>query len=906
MFKYAAELFSRLTERFTASGTALTDHIYVFLSMTVGFILIGSSIVRYYETGSVGLVLALAASGAEFLIICALSVRAKRYSVGAVLCSTFMLIAVVPATVFAEGGVSGGGAVCILAMLTYVWVVNTGVWRTIFTCGMLIAAAAAHWFAYAHPDFLWSFDSQVLHLHSLLNLIVIFALSALLIQVTHTIIERERAKVIAQKSEIEKLIAAQSVFFSKISHEIRTPINAIIGLNELTMRSEAPPAVLENAEAIQGASKILLALVNDVIDVSKISFGGIELDRSEYDTAEMLRDVVEMERRIATQKGLAFDLIIDGDIPAVMFGDASRIRQILINILSNAIKFTVHGSVSLMVRCERVSGDRVDAVFEVSDTGIGIKREEMSTLFSVFGRLDVVSNRNVEGSGLGLSIVKSLLELMGGTISVDSVYTKGSTFRVVIPQDRVGSDLMAIHDLYEHPANVAVERRTFAQKHRLLIVDDNDMNRRVAHDLLALSGLESDTADSGQACLELTKTNAYDVILMDHFMPGMDGVETMHRIRAQNEGANTETPIIVLTANAEQNEDNYRSLGFSAYLPKPIMPDVLERTIFSLLPGYQSPAAVARAPAARSLRRRKRRIMITAESVCDISAEMKERFGISTIPIPMILSDGRRYLDEVEIDARSLEKCLSAENITVATVSPSRDDYEKFFADKLTDAERIIHITLPGRDLGDEFSIAKEASSVFGSIDVVPAGAVSTGQGLLACLTSQRAMEGAGRDDLLSFVNKTKREISFNCFIGDPDIFASTRRLSPIARAMAKSLMLNPTISYVNDGMKLKRFEIGIGPDARQKFVERTLRRAPAIKGPIFVTYAGISRDELDNIERMIRERFGFGDVVIIRASAGIFANSGAGTIAITYTVGSHAGGGYDLWQEMLTRGGRM
>ena len=387
-----------------------------------------------------------------------------------------------------------------------------------------------------------------------------------------------------QKREISDLNNAQNRFFSSMSHEIRTPINTIIGLNEMILREKVSDEVAEDAVNIRAASNMLLHLINDILDMSKISSGQMKLTPVNYHPGDMLSEIVGMLWLRAREKGLDFHIELAPDIPSELYGDEVRIKQILINVLNNAIKYTQKGSVTLSIQCNGINKGVADIVYSVKDTGVGIRKESLPHLFTAFKRVDEEENRYIEGTGLGLSIVKELTELMGGKVTVNSVYTQGSTFVIEIPQ--TVTDFTVIKDINFEERHRAVNmsgsyRCSFEAKDaKVLVVDDNESNLMVAQKLLRDTKVQIDTASSGAAALEKTLEKSYDVILMDHLMPNMDGVECLRHIRNQAGGLNRTTPIIVLTANAgSDNRDLYARAGFDGYLVKPVSGDALEKAL---------------------------------------------------------------------------------------------------------------------------------------------------------------------------------------------------------------------------------------------------------------------------------------------------------------------------------------
>ena len=378
---------------------------------------------------------------------------------------------------------------------------------------------------------------------------------------------------------------AKSNFLANMSHEIRTPINTILGMDELILREAHNINVIEYAQNIKNEGKTLMSLINDLLDFSKIESGKMELTETEYSLSSLLHDVVAMFSLKAEEKGLEFRVETEEDIPSVLCGDEIRIKQILGNLLSNAIKYTERGEVSMFVEWSSKDAKTALLTIAVKDSGIGIREEDLDDIFDKFKRFDAERNSKIEGTGLGMNITAQLLELMNGEIFVKSKYGIGSEFRIRIPQTIVDATPMGS---YSHTKQMQVKsrrRETFtAPKAKLLVVDDNLMNRVVVKGLLKQTLLQIEEAANGEECLKKTMDTHYDIILMDHMMPGMDGVETLHRLREQD-GVNRDTTVIVLTANAVVGvKDFYLGEGFNDYLSKPISGSLLEEMLLKYLP----------------------------------------------------------------------------------------------------------------------------------------------------------------------------------------------------------------------------------------------------------------------------------------------------------------------------------
>ena len=392
-------------------------------------------------------------------------------------------------------------------------------------------------------------------------------------------IESEKQKAILSNQ-------AKGNFLANMSHEIRTPINAVLGMDAMILRESDDETIKEYAMNIQNAGQTLLYLINDILDFSKIESGKMEIIPVEYEFSSIIHDVATMIMVKAKDKGLDMKVNVNQNLPYRVYGDEIRIRQVLVNLLTNAVKYTKEGGLTLTVD-GAIEGEYVKLYFEVEDTGIGIKEEDLSKLFERFQRIEEDRNRNIEGTGLGMSITLQLLKLMDSELNVESVYGKGSKFSFYLNQKII--DKEPIGNLEERirclANNYSYDASFIAPNARLLVVDDNNINRKVFMQLLKETKVHIDEAESGMECLDMIKDNHYDIIFLDHMMPEMDGIETIHRIKNMSENACENVPIVALTANAISGaKEMYIKEGFDSFLSKPIQIDKLEETIKKFLP----------------------------------------------------------------------------------------------------------------------------------------------------------------------------------------------------------------------------------------------------------------------------------------------------------------------------------
>lgn len=821
------------------------------------------------------------------------ALRFKKIQMGAVIIAAIIIYLLMPFNFLTSGGIYGGGPIWFLFGMVYVCLAIEGKIKYIFLVSSFIISGVCYYIAFFYPTLIVQHTLEMAYVDSIMSLAIVSMLTCGMILFQNAIYRKENVIVQKQKKAIEELNQTQNRFFSSMSHEIRTPINTIIGLNEMILREDVSDEVAADARSIQGASKMLLTLINDILDMSKIESGKMDIVPVTYDTGAMLSDIVNMIWVRARGKGLEFHIDVDQTLPSQLYGDEVRIKQILINVLNNAVKYTSEGSVTLSIQCKRLENGKAQISYSVTDTGMGIKKESIPYLFTAFKRVDEKKNRYIEGTGLGLSIVKQLVDLMDGDIAVNSVYTKGSTFVITLPQDVVGEAEIGELDFEtRHELNVREHyKQSFeAPRAHVLIVDDNETNLMVAEKLLRDTKVKIDTVTNGEECLKKTLQKRYDVIFMDHLMPVMDGIECLHAIRTQTGGLNQDTPVVALTANAGgENQALYRKEGFDGYLLKPVSGIQLETELLRHLSrelvstmNAEGSVGIVQSPVLEH--RKKLLIMISTDSVCDLPKSLVQKHHIAVMPY-RVVTEGGEFFDGIDAETDGILSYIGERGKNVRSEPPKEEDYEEFFADQLTRAQYIIHISM-AKNVSQGYANALEASKIFDNVIVIDSGHLSSGMGLMVLRAAEYAADGMTADAIVNGMERMKMHVKTSFIVDSTEYLARSGRISSKINTLCKALMLHPIIVLRSSSMKVGEIIIGTKENARKKYITSTLTGMREIdKKILFITYAGMTKKELEDIEEQVKKKVSFEKVIYQKASPAISINCGPGSFGLLFVL---------------------
>ncbi len=816
-----------------------------------------------------------------------------RFSSWLLVTTTNMFL--LPMVYLLSSGVESGTPIWFVLGVVYVFLLFKGREFAVALSLSLVSFALTYFISYRYPDILAPTAGRFYTLgDSFSTLVCISCFIGVLLKSQITTYERERLLIEQQKEEIERIAHSKDAFFANMSHEIRTPINTIIGLNEMTLREDISDEIAENAINIQNASKMLLTTINDILDLSKLESGKMELVLSQYMVSTIFSDLVNLIWIRAQQKELEFIVDIDPEIPSTLYGDEIRLKQVIANLLTNAVKYTETGSVILSAKGERVEPDVFLLRISVEDTGKGLRKEDLENLFDSFKRIDEKENRNIEGTGLGLTISRQLVEMMGGRIYVDSVYHKGSIFTVELRQRIVNFQPIGIIDFSSQNklANRTKYRQHFAASDaRILVVDDNDMNRMVAVKLLRSTKVKVDTVSSGKECLKKTAENAYHVILMDHMMPEMDGEETLKAVREQPKGFCQKTPVIALTANVMSDANQvYQDMGFDGYLAKPVNAALLETTLLKYLPqelveyfDEEDSSDSALIGAINQLNSaRKRKVAITAECICDLPRELLDRFQIRLMYTYVHTKEGR-FCDLTEVSCDSLLEYLQTEGNEAHSSTAPPAEYEYFFADTLEGAEHVLHITAT-TSLSGAYSNALQASKSFDNVMVFDSEHISSGHGLVVLYAATLAEEGKSIPEICDALEQFKDLVCSNFLVPNTAALYRNGKLGSVVHKICSSLNLHPVLKMSQNKLKLWKIETGNMRRMDRKYVKALLHNSRQIDTRLlFLTYAGCSVRQLDEIREEVEKYVKFDRIILQKASATVSSNCGIGIFGLMF-----------------------
>ena len=866
------------------------------LIILVGFVLSLTSIaVSIYVENIYETLIPLVTMFAAMLAGIILTFKYNKLYVAAVIAALAINVIAFPMMFFLCGGIESGASVWMVLGIIYLFMMFRGKRLIVFLTATIFIDCITYYAAYRYPELVVPMaDQKAIYIDSIFAVMGTGLACGFVILFFIYLYDAERITVLKQNQELEKASNSKNATFARISHEIRTPINTIVGLNEMILRENPEGSTAEYAQNIKSASKMLLSLVNDFLDLSRIESQRMEIYPVPYKTKNMIAELVDMVRISVQDKGLELFVEAAENLPSELNGDEKRIKQILLNLLANAVKYTNEGSVTLSVNEEKISDSEVLLKIAIADTGIGIRKEDIPHLYETFGRVDEKNNMRVEGTGLGLSIAKQLLDLMDGEITVDSIYTKGTVFTIELKQQVVNwqplgtCEFTVVTQIEEEE----VYQQLFeAPNARILLVDDTDLNVLVVKKLLEATKVEIDVAGSGEECLEKTRQRFYHVILMDYMMPKMNGHETLKRIRTQENGLCRDTAVILMSANTlEETHKLMRDVRFDGYLEKPIDSGLLEETILRFIPNeiveYRKnmlPESVRENAIQKISGRKRKTVYITTDCVSDLPPDLIEKHDIKVMYL-YIRTENGRFADTKEINSDHLPQYLTSEGVNAYGDSSSVEEYEEFFADALTQAEQVIHIAM-AKNTGRSYSVAKAAAEGFDHVQVFDSGHISCGEGLMVLYAASLAEEGYKAQEILDMLKVMKQRVVSKYMMPSADVFAMRGRTTQAMATICRWFILRPVLAPVKSKVRIVGFCIGAMDSAWRGFLRMQLRKKKINTDAILITHSGLSVREQEYIRSEVMRMVPFKRIIMTKASFTNACSVGAKTIGISFYV---------------------
>lgn len=817
--------------------------------------------------------------------------KLKRMNILANVMGIVLIGIIFPAIYFVSGGDDGGSSGCFIIGILYVFIMFKG-WKLLFY--LLFALAATIWshlYGYYHPEIIVPITSEFMSVFdSIFSVIIVGVSGGLIVLYQSRVYEKERDKNKKLKDELEEINKNKSALFVNMSHELRTPINTITGMNEMILRKEQDEEIREYALGIKNTSTLLLSLVNDILDISKIEMQRMEIVPDEYETKSLFKSIIEIIQIPMSEKKIKFIVDIDKTIPSILFGDVKRIKQIILNILTNAVKYTEEGSVTFSVTNETLDSELTKLIIRVTDTGIGIRKEDIKFLYNSFRRVNLERNNEVQGTGLGLAITKQLVDMMNGEIKVDSIYTKGTTFSIVLPQKVIEKKTMGTFEYNEIiDVNEYYKHLFEAPEAKILVVDDNEMNLKVIKNLLERTKVQVYTATSGAECLKKTEEQYYDVILLDYVMPNMNGVETLRQIRVQTNGLCRDIPILALTADTSlKTQADHGKYSFDGYLEKPIVPAKLEEELLRCIPAdiieYSREASnkqVVNTAISNIQSIRKKKLLITTDCVCDLPQEVIETLDIRIMYL-YIKTDKGRFADTSEMDSDCLTKNNPLGVGKLKADSVSVEEQESFFANVLTEAEEVIHFSL-AKNLGKSYNIAVTASQSFDNVYVVDSGYISCGQGLVVMMAAEFAKRGFKTKEIVNAMESISKKVQCSFILPSKNLMAVNGYVEGVVAKLWSKFNIRPVVTLKNSNFAFGRAYIGGTQKIWERYIRKQLFGRATNSDIIFVTHAGLNAEQKEFVKKQVLQYVPGKRVIFQKSSVSCACNSGLPAIGIAY-----------------------
>lgn len=822
-----------------------------------------------------------------------LTIQFEKHKLAEYIVDFVLIVMVFPEMFFVNGGVHGGAPIWFIISTIYTFLMFSGKGLVIFLTLDVVVDIVVYAVAYYNPQMIQPLESlKSEYMDSLFGVIVVGLALGTMIKFQMRVYEEERAVVEKQNRELEANNEAKDRFFTNMSNEIMTPLNTIIGLNEMILREHQQDDTSENANGIKNASKMLLALVNEILDVSQLESKKIELKQEEYSTLLLMQDINNMMHILLKDTNISFYCDVDENVPAVLRGDQKRVFQVLSNLLVNAQNNTTEGFIAIHLGCTKKSANVVELTFQIEDTGKGIRKEDIDTIFDVYNHQKASRKSDSDATGLGLTISKYLVDLMGGHILVDSIYTKGTIFTVIFEQEVVdSSSLLEVEREYRKRQSLPSEykQRFEASEARILLVDDDRMDIQVLKKLLAATKIQIDVVKDMDECLQRTIKHFYHVIIVDQIEIEDQIFQIPKAVQRQVNGLCRESAMIAIKADLSgESEKQYLDVGYDVTLAKPVEGTLLEEYILAFLPDdivqYQSFEVLQNVgmPRKRPIARRKKQVLVTTDCVAELSREMMDKYDIPMMYLYIRTPNGR-FADTKEIDTDSIESYLTDESSTAFADSVSIEEYEQFFIEQLDVAEEVVHISMAA-NAGKSYSVATDAAKALGHVHVVDSGHISCGQTILVLYAASMAQNGFGAQEICKEMERVSKNVETGFIMPSANVFYHNGYTSAMVANICRIAKLRPILTMKRSRLEVDTFEIGKMDHARRRYIQRRLRNKKNINTDVvYISHVGLSAGQLQMLEDEIARHVKFERVVVQKASFSCACNAGMGSFGFAF-----------------------